>query len=80
MIHPTVHLNGTSCDALLEGYTSAAESIRSAMRAMDDASPNARDYSQESFPYAVAEHTGRVDLLRRVLDDLVQLYEGVSDQ
>ena len=45
---PTVHLNGTSRDGLLEGYIAAMDAIRLAMKALQSAAPHPRDYYVQS--------------------------------
>jgi hypothetical protein len=44
MLIPTVHLNGTSGEDLLDQYGSAVEAVREAIDAVCDTGPNARDY------------------------------------
>lgn len=44
MMKPTVHLNGTSGEALLEQITDASNAISTAIDGLANASPNARDY------------------------------------
>ena len=41
---PTLYLNGTSRDSLLDGYLAALDALRLAMEALQAAAPNARDY------------------------------------
>lgn len=44
MMIPTVHGNGTSWEALLEGIVKAARKVRQAEDALREAWPNGRDY------------------------------------
>ena len=45
MTKPTIHLNGTSGEALLEGYRTAMEAVGEAVRKLNNEThPNARDY------------------------------------
>ena len=80
---PTVHLNGTSRDTLLEGYIAALDALRLAREALQAAAPNARDYYMQpnSFALAVEEHAirwTRLARLRETLDELNTLAEHVS--
>lgn len=43
-IYPTVHLNGTARSELMEQYSAARQAIEAALKALQEASPNARDY------------------------------------
>lgn len=45
---PTVHLNGTSREMLLSGYTEAYEKLRAALAAFYNIEFNARDYYVQS--------------------------------
>lgn len=79
---PTIHLNGTSRDRLFEGIADAAGALRAALRAMDDASPNARDYypqGPEAYGEAAKEHAARVERIRSVLSELETIAEAIQE-
>lgn len=81
MTFPTVHLNGTSAQDLLEGYERAHEALREAMEALAQAAPNGRDYYVQqpgAFESAIAEHQSRMTRLRDVSLELEALAEHVS--
>lgn len=83
MIKPTIHLNGSSPESLREGYRKAAEALYDAISALCEAGPHGRDYylqSNTAIYEAVAEHASRVDRLKSVQDELVQLAEHVQEQ
>ena len=42
--YPTVHLNGTSKDTLLNAYTAANSALLNALEALEACAPNGRDY------------------------------------
>ncbi len=44
LIHPHIHLNGTSPDELLRQFTDVAVALREAMEKIQAAAPNGRDY------------------------------------
>lgn len=77
MIHPTIHLNGTSKEALEEGYADALQALAVAIRAVESTAPNMRDYyvqGPEAFPQASAEHRARVERLTAVRQELTDLW------
>lgn len=83
MIKPTIHLNGTSANALLDQYTTAGDAVRLALEALGNAAPNGRDYYPQgpaAFEQARKEHDARTAKLREVLVDLGELAEHVADQ
>jgi len=78
---PTVHLNGTSRDSLLDDYMAAMDAIRLAMKALQSAAPNARDYyvqAGDTFCMAQNQHFVRLARLRETLDELNTLAEHVA--
>ena len=80
---PTIHLNGTSAETLLDQYQTAASALRQAAETLIDAHPNARDYypqGADAFREALLEHSERLVLIRRVMNDLDLLAEQVQNQ
>lgn len=80
---PTIHLNGTSGDTLRDQYLDAAAALDRAIEVMQDAAPNARDYypqGADAFREALLEHSERLVLIRRVMNDLDLLAEQVQNQ
>lgn len=76
MRKPTIHLNGTSRQRLLDDLTAAADAMREAHRAVCNASPNARDYypqGSDAFGAADDEHRARLARLESVLAELNEL-------
>jgi hypothetical protein len=76
MMKPTVHLNGTGAERLLEQYTEAGRAVQEAIDALAGAAPNARDYyvqGPDAFACAAREHAARATALRGVLADLEAL-------
>ena len=83
MLIPTVHMNGTTGEVLLDQYTTAADAVRKALDAICETGPNARDYYVQGPDAALAaqrEHEGRIAALKRVRDDLASIAEGIQDQ
>lgn len=80
---PTVHLNGTSQSELLNQQTDAAQAIFKAMNALNDASPNGRDYypqGPDALKKAQKEHADRMQRLRSVYEELQQIAKSLADQ
>ncbi len=74
---PTIHLNGTSAESLLEGYCDATDALLTAIKAMEACAPNARDYyvNDGDFSKARREHSARIEQLvavRREINDLAE--------
>ena len=75
---PSIHLNGTSREALSEQYLTAGQALQNALRALEDASPNARDYypqGEDAFRKAVSEHNRRTEYVREALAQVQRLFE-----
>jgi len=80
---PTIHLNGTSGEALVEQYQDAVVAVCNAIDAMCDAGPNARDYYPQGPDAALEaqrEHEDRVKSLKAVRDQLFAIREGIQEQ
>lgn len=80
MIFPTVHLNGTSKSYLQEQYSDARVAVSAALEALYNINPNARDYyvqGDTAFSQARKEHEERIASLKKVLEDLTQIYMHV---
>jgi hypothetical protein len=79
---PTVHLNGTSRQALLDGYTHALAAIQAAQQALQQAAPNGRDYypqGNHTINRATEEHVDRLRRLESIQRELNALALHVSD-
>lgn len=81
---PVVHLNGTSGEELADGYDAAQVALAAAVRALEAASPNARDYyvhaDPGAFEAARREHEDRLQRLCSVRDELALLALAVHQQ
>ena len=76
MMLPTIHFNGTSKEALLEGYCEAINAIVEAGRKLAAAAPNGRDYypqGPKAIQTALDEHDARANKLREVIIELEQI-------
>lgn len=80
MEYPTVHINGTSREALLETHTTAMEAIRIALVDLEQCTPNGRDYYiNGNLRDAEVEHSKRVRKLMDVRQDLYDIAQHVDD-
>lgn len=80
---PSIHLNGTGAEALLRQLEEAGSALRTALNAVADAAPNARDYYVQgdgAFEKAKKEHAARIDSLRHVLNEIVEIHAHIVDE
>lgn len=77
MTPPTIHLNGTSAESLIEAYTAAYDALEVAYEAMKATYPNNRDFyvqGEHAIDAAIFEHRSRlqkIDDLKAGLDMLI---------
>lgn len=81
---PSIHLNGTSGDALCEEIREAHFAIAEAIAKLSQMTVHGRDHyikaDPESFTKARDEHVRRLDMLRQVNEELMEIYQGIRDQ
>lgn len=74
---PTIHLNGTSREALVDMYEAAVRALYDAAEALDMSAPNGRDYythaTADALSKASAEHRSRVARLAGIRLELEAL-------
>jgi hypothetical protein len=78
MIHPTIHLNGTSRNELLEQWGNAYHALADARKALYDAQPNGRDYypqGPDAITAATVDHIARLEAIESVMDEIDALRE-----
>jgi hypothetical protein len=78
---PTIHLNGTSKEVLLEDYCNAIHALHEAGSALAKAYPNARDYYPQgngAINAAMDQHDDRMNRLRGIIKELEVIAEAVS--
>ena len=66
-IVPTVHVNGTSREALMAQRSDAIRALHVARKALAEAAPNARDFPSGGYPEAVTQHEQRLDAITKVI-------------
>jgi hypothetical protein len=78
---PTVHLNGTSTQALLADLTAALEALRAARQRVRMAAPNARDYYPQgaaATALAMEQHDRHLAGLKAVSDEIEEMLDHVQ--
>lgn len=79
MVLPSASLNASSPDHLMEAYQEVGHALNAALRALDNSSPNARDYrSHDEWKQAVDEHRRRINCVRGVLSDIGALIDHID--
>lgn len=76
MRFPTVNINGTDRQQLLDGYMKARRALREAQEAVAEIAPHGRDYQTVAghiYEEARSEHIERMRKLADVAFDLEQL-------
>ena len=76
LTYPTIHLNGSGRDSLVNGWSAAWEAVGTAFEALKKTAPNGRDYYPQepvALEKAVEEHRGRLQRLQAVQDELEEL-------
>ena len=76
MTKPTIHLNGSSVNDLLKGYSEAHHAVSVAMEKLAVCGPHGRDYyvtGPTDIDKAISEHRARLEKLKEVQDDLFLL-------
>ena len=82
MIFPTIHLNGTSKQQLLDDYCDVSHALNAAMKKMIENGPNGRDYypqGDQAYRKAVKEHYDRIEQIHRVRLEIETIAEHIAD-
>lgn len=80
---PTIHLNGTSADRLLDDINNAYAKIGEAISALAQTAPNGRDYYPQgngALEQAQNEHHARISKLVAIKAEVEQIVEGIDAQ
>jgi len=83
MVVPTVHLNGTSGQDLLDQNKEVAGYLRVGLTAMFEAAPNARDYYVQggnAYREARREYVDRCERVKAVLAEVDAIIEKIEEQ
>jgi hypothetical protein len=80
---PTLNLNGTSGEALMQELRTAGEAVRTAIEAVGAMTVHGRDFQTAeigAYNQARFEQKARLEKLRSVLDEIRCLQENVYEQ
>lgn len=83
MTLPTIHLNGTSLQALMDANDKAYRALGEAMEALAQAAPNGRDYypqGPDALRAAISEHETRMGLLVIARRELEKIGEHLGEE
>uniref|UniRef100_A0A6M3KZI5 Uncharacterized protein n=1 Tax=viral metagenome TaxID=1070528 RepID=A0A6M3KZI5_9ZZZZ len=81
MIVPIVHNNGTSREELMRQLLGAHNAIYTTIEALAAAAPNSRDYHHtNNWLPARNEHIERMEAMRRIRDEVMEIAEGIAAQ
>ena len=82
LVAPTIHMNGTSKERLLEELNNCWSACDDAICAIRSAAPNGRDYyiNPGSLEAALDQHLNRMKRVSDVQDELGKLIEMVDAQ
>jgi hypothetical protein len=78
---PTIHLNGTSRENLMEDLLGAYHALTEAITALGRACPNGRDYypqGNDALSAALEDHRSRLARLESVKAELMQVAEAIG--
>jgi len=76
MTIPTIHLNGTSKDRLIEDLCNASNALNDAYAALKQTAPNGRDYypqGDDALRKATQEHMSRLKRLDEIKGEINKL-------
>lgn len=79
-IRPTIHMNGTARETLLNALCDASIAVQEAVSKLADTAPNARDYypqGMDVFYAAQREHEARMHKLADVIRELNEIGGGI---
>jgi hypothetical protein len=81
LVRPTVHMNGTSRQALHQAYFNAYEALDAAGQALMQAAPHGRDYypqGPDAINAAGAQHRARIAAIASVRLEIEALCLGLA--
>lgn len=78
---PSIHLNGTSCDELIEQYLDAINAGNEFAQVLNAASPNGRDYyvqGNEALKIAQNQWACRQSKLQEIINELKEIVQAIG--
>jgi len=83
MIVPTIHLNGTSKQSLLDDLDEAFDALNTAFNKLKRTAPNGRDYypqGPDALEKAANAHFERLRKVQAVSDEIQELMLAIDEQ
>jgi hypothetical protein len=83
LTYPTIHLNGTGRERLLDTYRQMGNALRMAINVIEQNGPHGRDYyiqGADAIRKAQQEHKVRLEKLESVLSELKAIAINISEQ
>lgn len=83
LIAPTINLNGSNADRLIEDYINVMDAIRHAQELLAGIAPHGRDYQTapvQEYPMAREQHHRRMTFLDAIRSDLELIALAVQEQ
>lgn len=80
---PTIHLNGTSAEVLLDNVRKALVALDIARTQITNMAPHPRDYylqGEYAFDSASDSHASMLAKLKDIREEVYKVYEGILDQ
>jgi DNA transposition AAA+ family ATPase len=80
---PTIHLNGSDGETLIEDLQTVSDSLNTAISLLMQNAPHGRDYyvqEGDALKTATLEHISRIDRLRGVDFELKEIMSGIQQQ
>ena len=72
MISPTLNINGSSADDLIQPRRDAYDALQAAIKALQQVTPNGRDYAHNDQCVADRQaHYGRLSALQAIATEIV---------
>lgn len=78
---PIVHNNGTSKNQLLRAICDANQALDATLTALAQTAPNMRDYYlTDNFKQAANEYSERMQQIRKIQNEIMEIAENIADQ
>ena len=82
MITPTLNINGSSADDLIQPRRDAYDALQAAIKALQQVTPNGRDYPGDNDRCLADRqaHYGRLSALQAIATEIVAEAVGIKEQ
>lgn len=82
MISPTININGTSADDLIEPRMDAYDALQAAIKALQQVTPNGRDYPGDIDRCTIDrnDHYGRLSQINLIMAEIVAEAVAIKNQ